>query len=423
MSSNDYGGYGTAEKQRKALSDAMNTSMSKYADQWSQYSTKPWVENTQKDAKLNDYQLSQKLLTEKKIEQATTQLEKVELAIIDVQQKKDELKTIETMKTGNSRTNIQMKMASNQAYRTLASQETQLETQKNQLEKQINSYKSKVEKIDLASDAGKIFSAGIRTDAVMDIDAPPRNPITSSAMTPEERAFSLDKQNSLIDPNFSLNDIAKGVTDQVSFSDKSILNKALASPVTDAITMIQNPTEYQKNLDYGYTAMANSAREITKEPDKLLGNVIGEAGLTVAGYGSGKIISKGFGIGSKIIPTSKEINSVEKMVMQADMGKLDVNPKIQAKVSKEMKPFYDSTGLNPNGTVDLVALPTKTEKAIRTKKTLDKVAKEMGTTFYTGYTAENAKKYTGVGIGIGAGVFGVTQNKNKKSTNIFNFKY
>jgi len=317
MSSNDYGGYGTAEKQRKALSDAMNTSMSKYADQWSQYSTKPWVENTQKDAKLNDYQLSQKLLTEKKIEQATTQLEKVELAIIDVQQKKDELKTIETMKTGNSRTNIQMKMASNQAYRTLTSQETQLETQKNQLEKQINSYKNKVEKIDLASDAGKIFSAGIRTDAVMDIDAPPRNPITSSAMTPEERAFSLDKQNSLIDPNFSLNDIAKGFVGQgASYigGKETILDRALLAPAQDFVNAIFNPKQSQLDLDYGYTNTQNSIKEISNNPDTFVGNVIAETTIGLVGAKAGGVAVK---TTAKAVKTG--VNAIKKTPLKSGL--------------------------------------------------------------------------------------------------------
>ena len=185
-------------------------------------------------------------------------------------------------------------------------------------------------------------------------------------------------------------------------------------------TMIQDPKQYQQDLDYGYDAMTRSAKEISKEPDKFTGNVIGEGALAFGLFGTGKI-PKGGKIVSKVF-TSKEINNAEKLVQKAEMNKLNVDPKIQSKVSKEMKKFYDETGLNPNNNVDLIRIPTPQEKTLNTRKALDKIGDDLGTTIYTGYTNKNAKKYTGIGVGIGALGFGINETKNKKSS-VFNFKY
>jgi hypothetical protein len=87
-----------------------------------------------------------------------------------------------------------------------------------------------------------------------------------------------------------------------------------------------------------------------------------------------------------------------------------------------MKKFYDETGLNPNNNVDLIRIPTPQEKTLNTRKALDKIGDDLGTTIYTGYTNKNAKKYTGIGVGIGALGFGINETKNKKSS-VFNFKY
>lgn len=415
----DFGGFQTKEAQSKALSKAIRDSQQTYSNEWKKYSRKPWAKRATNE-NLSDSQLSQKLLNEKKLDDTMKRLDEIDTQILDIQARKDELKSIESMKV-NSRTNIQVKMVSNQAYQTLLSKEQSLESERNKLTNQVQKYQNNMDKIDLASQTGKIFSAGIKMEPAMDTRSRDIAPVTSGAMSPVDRAEAYDKQGSLIDPNFSLNDVAQGAVNQIGLSSKpTILDNAITSPFKDMSTMIQDPKQYQQDLDYGYDAMTRSAKEISKEPDKFTGNVIGEGALAFGLFGTGKI-PKGGKIVSKVF-TSKEINKAEKLVQKAEMNKLNVDPKIQSKVSKEMKKFYDETGLNPNNNVDLIRIPTPQEKTLNTRKALDKIGDDLGTTIYTGYTNKNAKKYTGIGVGIGALGFGINETKNKKSS-VFNFKY
>ena len=116
--------------------------------------------------------------------------------------------------------------------------------------------------------------------------------------------------------------------------------------------------------------------------------------------------------------------------MKAEMGKLNPDPKIVKQVQNEMKPFYEKNKLNPSGAVDMVDLKKlNQDKRYITNEKLQKIGKKIGTKFSNvpSGTYSNPQKYTGIGIGVGSGAFafGQTKNnkKNKKSNNIFNFKY
>jgi hypothetical protein len=274
----DFGGFQTKEAQSKALSKAIRDSQQTYSNEWKKYSRKPWAKRATNE-NLSDSQLSQKLLNEKKLDDTMKRLDEIDTQILDIQARKDELKSIESMKV-NSRTNIQVKMVSNQAYQTLLSKEQSLESERNKLTNQVQKYQNNMDKIDLASQTGKIFSAGIKMEPAMDTGSREIAPVTSGAMSPADRAEVYDKQGSLIDPNFSLNDVAQGAVNQIGLSSKpTILDNAITSPFKDMSTMIQVPKQYQQDLDYGYDAMTRSAKEISKEPDKFTGNVIGEGAL------------------------------------------------------------------------------------------------------------------------------------------------
>jgi hypothetical protein len=128
--------------------------------------------------------------------------------------------------------------------------------------------------------------------------------------------------------------------------------------------------------------------------------------------------------------TSKEINEVEKLVMKAEMGKLNPDPKIVKQVQNEMKPFYEKNKLNPSGMVDAVDLKKlNQEKRVITNEKLKNIGNKIGVEFSSTPTGvyKDAKKYTGIGIGVGSGAFAFGQTKknkkNKRSNNIFNFKY
>jgi hypothetical protein len=489
-----------------------------------------------------------------KIELNQKEIADIDAKLNNVLTRKDELKLIEVNKISNKKNIVQTKTIQNSAYRELQATEDGLIAQKNQLQQEINIAKDKLNQGGLDSQAGKQFSAGISLDPVMDQDRViPEVPI-APAMSPSERAQYFDKENTLLNPNFTIEDVAQGLTEQGKSylgGDSTILDRAVASPVLDLKHGLTNPSEYQLAQDYGYTNMDASAKEIAENPARFTGNVLAEGAVAVAPVGmvlgavgkSGKVLVK---IGSntkqladgkspiktqqldkydqeifneKIIneqyrkdprgqkfnqsfvtnkpdidkapawmdartmenpksptnvveseeftrakgqifmeafwrkkvtselpprssqnfitkstgtvpATSKEINEVEKLVMKAEMGKLNPDPKIVKQVQNEMKPFYEKNKLNPSGMVDAVDLKKlNQEKRVITNEKLKNIGNKIGVEFSSTPTGvyKDAKKYTGIGIGVGSGAFAFGQTKknkkNKRSNNIFNFKY
>jgi len=148
--------------------------------------------------------------------------------------------------------------------------------------------------------------------------------------------------------------------------------------------------------------------------------------------------------------TGKEINEAEKLVMKSDMGKLDVDPnitnivKLETKsndilastapiktVTNDIASLYTKTDLNPSGTVNMVNLAKiNQQKRVVTNENLKTVGDKIGVEFSSTPTGiyKDAKKFTGLGIGVGGALtFGqMNKQKNKKtkkSNNVFNFKY
>lgn len=489
-----------------------------------------------------------------KITQNKAQIADIDAKLNNVLTRKDELKLIEINKISNSRNIVQTKTIQNSAYRELQATEDGLIAQKNLLEQEIQIAKDKIQQGGLDSQAGEQFSAGIGLDPVMDQDRIIPDVPIAPAMSPSERAQYFDKENTLLNPNFTVEDVAQGLTEQgASYlgGDNTILDKAKASPILDLQHGLSNPSEYELAKDYGYTNMDASAKEIAENPARFAGNILAEGAMAVAPVGmvlgavgkSGKVLVK---IGSntkqladgkspiktqqldkydqeifneKIIneqyrkdprgqkfnqsfvtnkpdidkapawmdsrtmenpksptnvveseeftrakgqifmeafwrkkvtselpprssqnfitkstgtvpATAKEINEVEKLVMKAEMGKLNPDPKIVKQVQNEMKPFYEKNKLNPSGAVDMVDLKKlNQDKRYITNEKLQKIGKKIGTKFSNvpSGTYSNPQKYTGIGIGVGSGAFAFGQTKknkkNKKSNNIFNFKY
>lgn len=302
----DFGGFQTKEAQSKALSKAIRDSQQTYSNEWKKYSKKPWVKRATNE-NLSDSQLSQKLLNEKKLDDAMKRLDEIDTQILDIQARKDELKSIESMKV-NPRTNIQVKMVSNQAYQTLLAKEQSLESERNKLTNQVQKYQNNMDKIDLASQTGKIFSAGIKMEPAMDTGSRDVAPVTSGAMSPADRAEAYDKQGSLIDPNFSLVDFASGMKDQGESyigGKQTMLDRAIFAPIHDVSEAIFNPEQHQMNVDYGYTNTNNSIKEILDNPSKFAGNVATEAVVAVGTLGVGKGGSSGIKLLSTYLKSVK----------------------------------------------------------------------------------------------------------------------
>lgn len=365
-----------------------------------------------------------------KIELNEREIADIDAKLNNVITRKDELKLIEINKISNKRNIVQTKAIQNSAYRDLQATEDSLIAQKNELQQEINIAKDKLNQGGLDSQAGKQFSAGISLDPVMDQDRViPEVPI-APAMTASERAQYFGKEDTLLNPNFTIEDVAQGLTEQGKSylgGDSTILDRAVASPVLDLKHGLTNPSEYQLAKDYGYTNMDASAKEIAENPARFTGNVLAEGALAVAPVGT---VIKAGKVGGNIAKiTGKEINEVEKLIQKAEMGKLDPDPKIVKKVQNEMKPFYEKNKLNPSGMVDVIDLKKlNQEKRVITNEKLKNIGNKIGVEFSSTPTGiyKDAKKFTGLGIGVGGAItFGQTKNnkKIKKSNNIFNFKY
>lgn len=366
-----------------------------------------------------------------KIELNEREIADIDAKLNNVLTRKDELKLIEVNKISNKKNIVQTKTIQNSAYRELQATEDGLIAQKNQLQQEINIAKDKLNQGGLDSQAGEQFSAGISLDPVMDQDRViPEVPI-APAMSASERAQYFNKEDTLLNPNFTIEDVAQGLTEQGKSylgGDSTILDRAVASPVLDLKHGLTNPSEHQLAKDYGYTNMDASAKEIAENPARFTGNVLAEGALAVAPVGT---VIKAGKVGGNIAKiTGKEINEVEKLIQKAEMGKLDPDPKIVKKVQNEMKPFYEKNKLNPSGMVDVVDLKKlNQEKRVITNEKLKNIGNKIGVEFSSTPTGvyKDAKKYTGIGIGVGSGAFAFGQTKknkkNKKSNNIFNFKY
>jgi hypothetical protein len=378
----------------------------------------------------------------KKIETDQLKIQDIDLKLNNIITKKDELKLIEANKLGNRNSVIQIKTTQNNAYRELQSTESELIAQKNSLQQNIQLNKDKMNQVGLTSQAGAVFSAGISLDPVMDQDREVSEVPMIPAMSAEERAVVFDKQDTLLNPNFTLEDVAQGLTEQgASYlgGGSTVLDRAMASPVLDLKHGLSNPDEYQLAQDYGYTNMDASGKEIAKNPARFAGNVIAETGMAVAPFGA---VFKAGRVGGKIIKmTANEINNAEKIAQKAEMGKIIQDPKVVAKVQTEIKSLdilsstkpvkevssdiatlYQKTELNPSGTVNTVNLNILNQnKRVITKKNLKKIGDDVGVFFeVTGYSKENLKKFTGVGI-ASATTFGFSQKNNKKKNNVFGF--
>lgn len=385
-----------------------------------------------------------------KINSNQKEITDIDAKLNNVITKKDELKMIESNKIGARGSVVQIKTTQNNAYRELQSTEAELINRKSQLQQEIVIAQDKIQRGGLDSQAGAQFSAGIGLDPVMDQDRIIPDVPTAPAMNPIERAQYFEKEDTLLNPNFTMEDVAQGLTEQgASYlgGDNTVLDKAVASPVLDLRHSLENPSEYQLAQDYGYTNMDASAKEIANEPARFVGNVLAEGAMAVAPVGAVVKIGKVGGVIAKA--TGKEINNAEKLAMQSEMGKLDVDPKIANIVKLETKSndilastapvktvtndiasLYTKTDLNPSGTVNAVDLgKINSQKRITTTENLKTVGDNLGITLgITGYAPKNLKKFTGVGVGIGGGfAFGGANISNKKKTkkgnNIFNFKY
>jgi len=388
---------------------------------------------------------------------ATIQTNEKEIAIIDLKlnnviTKKDELKLMTLQSLGSKGNDVQIKTTQNSAYRDLESTESELINRKNQLQQQITVARDKLQLGGLDSQAGEQFSAGISLDPVMDQDRVIPDVPTAPAMNPLERAEYFDKEDTLLNPNFTMEDVAQGLTEQgASYlgGDNTILDKAIASPILDIKHGLTNPSEYQLAQDYGYTNMDASGKEIAKNPARFAGNVLAETAMAVAPFGA--VIKAGGKVGGNLVKlTAKEINNVEKLTMKAEMGKLVQDPKVEnivrletksndilastapiKKVTSNIASLYTKTDLNPSGTVNSIDLgKLNTQKRIVTNENLKTIGNKIGVEFSGTPTGiyKDAKRFTGLGIGVGGALtFGQVNKQNKKKTkkqsSTFNFKY
>ena len=386
-----------------------------------------------------------------------TQNEK-EITAIDVKlnnviTKKDQLKLMAVQSVGSKGNDVQIKTTQNSAYQDLVSTESELINRKSMLQEQIQTARDKIQLGGgLDSQAGQQFSAGISLDPVMDQDRVIQEVPTAPAMNPSERAEFFGKEDTLLNPKYSMEDVAQGLTQQgasylggssgansivstksqfqqgmenqgmsIAGDKYTILDQAIASPVRDLQHSIEDPKEFQLAQDYGYTNMDTASSKIAKNPERFAGNVatagIVEVGLTVGTFGIGKVANNAWKairtanqLKSSVVKTTpQDVNNVEKLVEQMEMGKLPpVDPKVAKEVyNKEMVPFYKDSGIPPSA--------SKLDPA---------------KSFFPQYTKKENKKYTGIGISLaGASSLGSLTNKKKKtgkSDNFFNlgnFKY
>jgi hypothetical protein len=175
----------------------------------------------------------------------------------------------------------------------------------------------------------------------------PEVPI-APAMSPSERAQYFDKEDTLLNPNFTIEDIAQGLTEQGKSylgGDSTILDRAVASPVLDLKHGLTNPSEYQLAQDYGYTNMDASAKEIAKNPAKFTGNVAGfvgaEVALTFGTLGAGKAISSG-------VKVAKAIQQSKKATPNNPIGVTDELPKVNWQNSEPKSLVLDENNLLMN---------------------------------------------------------------------------
>jgi len=389
---------------------------------------------------------------------ATIQTNEKEIAVIDLKlnnviTKKDELKLMTLQSLGSKGNDVQIKTTQNSAYRDLESTESELINRKNQLQQQITVARDKLQLGGLDSQAGEQFSAGISLDPVMDHDRVIPDVPTAPAMNPSERAELFGKEDTLLNPQFTMEDVAQGLTEQgASYlgGSNTILDKAVASPILDIKHGLSNPSEYELAKDYGYTNMDASAKEISNNPARFTGNVITSTAMALAPFGA--VVKAGGKVGGNLVKlTAKEINNVEKLTMKAEMGKIVQDPNVAnivrleiksndilsstapiKKVTNNIASLYTKTDLNPSGTVNSVDLgKLNQQKRIVTNDNLKTVGNNLGTALsITGYTQKNLKKYTGVGLGVsgasaftGASLFANNKKKTKKQSSTFNFKY
>jgi hypothetical protein len=377
----------------------------------------------------------------------------IDIKLNNVITKKDELKLQTLQNLGSKGNDVQIKTTQNSAYQNLVSTESELINRKSQLQEQISVARDKLQLGGLDSQAGQQFSAGISLDPVMDHDIIIQEVPTAPAMNPSERARFFGKEDTLLNPKYSMEDVAQGLTEQgASYlgGDNTILDKAIASPILDIKHGLSNPSEFQLAQDYGYTNMDASAKEISNNPARFTGNVITSTAMALAPFGA--VIKVGGKVGGNIVKlTAKEINNVERLTMKAEMGKLIQDPKVAnivrldiksnylltstapiKKVTSDIASLYTKTDLNPSGTVNSVDLgKLNQQKRIITNENLKTVENNLGTFFeVTGYSKKNINKYTGVGLGLGgassftgASFFGDNKKKTKKQSSTFNFKY
>ena len=380
----------------------------------------------------------------------------IDTKLNNVLTQKDQIKLIESNRIGDRRTVLQNKTNQNNAYRDLQSTEDELINRKTQLQLQITVAQDNLQRGGLDREAGEQFSAGISLEPVMDQDRVIPDVPIPPAMSASERAEFFGKEDTLLNPQYSMEDVAGGLTQQGAsylggssganniISDRSqfqqgmenqglsvvgqkytILDQAIASPVRDLQHSFKDPEEFQLAQDYGYTNMDIASSNIAKNPERFAGNLATagalEVGLTVGTLGVGKVASSAWkaiqvanrlkseqALVSTVSNNVQDVNNVEKLMTQIDMGKL---PPVDKKIAKEvydteMAPFYKESGIPPSAS----KLPP-------------------AKSFFPQYTKKNNKKFTGIGISLaGATSLGSLTNKKKKgkSGNVFsfgNFKY
>lgn len=297
---------------------------------WQNYQNK-YFNKSQPDPILSDNNYSSTSYNEK-IELNEREIADIDAKLNNVLTRKDELRLIELNKISNKKNIVQTKTIQNSAYRELQATEDGLLSQKNQLQQEINIAKDKLNQGGLDSQAGEQFSAGVSLDPVMDQDRVIPDVPTAPAMTASERAKHFDKEDTLLNPNFTIEDVAQGLANQGKSyfgGDSTILDRAMASPAFDLHHSLTNPSEYQLAQDYGYTHMDTSAKEIKNNPAKFTGNVAGfvgaEVALTLGTMGAGKVVLKG----------GKIVKNIVKPVSDSGLEDIPRIPQNHAKVAVE----------------------------------------------------------------------------------------
>jgi len=297
---------------------------------------------------LSDEKLGKVLVSNQKIENKQVKIDEINLKLNDIATKKDELKIIEASKIGTKGTTVQIKTTQNALYRSLQSTESELIAKKNQLEQEIQVQQDKIEQASLTDQAGKTFSAGISLDPVMDYDKEISQVPTAPAMSSLERAEKFGKEDTILNPNFTFEDVAQGLTEQGKSylgGDYTPLDRTVASPILDLKDAIFNPEGYQRNVDYGYTNMGTSAKEISKEPDKFVGNLLADIGVGIATFGAGKAVVKGIKPVVKII---KDIHQSKNAKPTNPIGVTDELPKVNLD-NADLKTVVNTSASEPSG--------------------------------------------------------------------------